>query len=65
MKECQYLPQCGFFNKYNSSNNLACQGFISQYCKGAKMDQCKRLEYRIKNGTPPSHDMLPSGAMMM
>ena len=58
---CNYLETCGFFRKYHESKNLACKGFISLYCKGLKMDQCKRLEYRKEHGVPPEDDMMPSG----
>ena len=61
--ECEYLETCGFFKKYGSTKDLACRGFIAMYCKGDKMNECKRLEYRKKNGVPPSDDMMPTGQM--
>ena len=60
-KECELLVKCGFFKKYESTKDLVCKGFISMYCKGPKMDECKRLEYRKTHGTPPSDDMMPTG----
>jgi len=60
-QECESLPKCGFFKKYEATKDLACKGFINMFCKGPKMDQCKRKEYRQKNGKPPSDDMMPSG----
>lgn len=60
--ECKLLDTCGFFNKYQSTQDLACKGFISLYCKGPKMKECKRLEYREKNGKSPNDDMMPNGA---
>ena len=63
-QECDSLPKCGFFKKYDSANNLACRGFIAQYCKGSKMDQCKRKDYKKAHGTPPPDDMMPSGQMI-
>jgi hypothetical protein len=62
--ECQYLSTCGFFKKYQLSKDLACKGFIAMYCKGPKMNDCKRLEYRKKNGKPPIDDMMPSGHIL-
>jgi hypothetical protein len=62
--QCELLEKCGFFKKYESTKELACKGFINQYCKGPKQSECKRLEYRKKNGVPPSEDMMPSGHMM-
>ncbi len=59
--ECELLANCGFFRKHQASKELACRGFVQQYCKGPKMDECKRKEYRNKNGTAPSDDMLPNG----
>lgn len=62
--ECKMLATCGFFKKYQDSKELACRGFILQYCKGDKMNDCKRLEFRMKNGVPPSEDMMPNGQMI-
>ncbi|HBF88699.1 MAG TPA: hypothetical protein DDX39_08665 [Bacteroidales bacterium] len=59
--ECNLLATCGFFKKYQSSKELVCKGFISMYCKGGKQSECKRMEYRKKNGVPPVDDMMPSG----
>ncbi len=63
-KECELLQACGFFKKHCTTNQLACQGFISMYCKGDKMDQCKRKLYRRQHGVPPTDDMLPSGQIL-
>ena len=60
-QECELLEKCGFFKKHQSSNDLACKGFINQYCRGARMNECKRKEYRKQHGAPPSDDMTPSG----
>lgn len=65
MQECELLTTCGFFKKYQATKDLACKGFIAQYCRGPKMDQCKRKEYRAKNGVPPADDMMPSGQMIV
>jgi hypothetical protein len=61
---CEALEKCGFFNKYQGINNLACTGFINQYCKGEKLHDCERKKYREKHGQPPSDDMMPSGQMV-
>ena len=63
-QECDLLATCGFFKKYQKTKDLACQGFISKFCKGPKMDQCKRREYRDKHGKPPSDEMMPTGQMI-
>ena len=60
-QECEMLSTCGFLKKYQKSKNMACKGFIQKYCKGSKMDQCKRKEYLETHGTPPPDDMMPSG----
>ena len=60
-RECELFEQCGFFKKHMSTQELACRGFILQYCKGPKLDQCKRRAYQQEHGTAPSDDMLPSG----
>lgn len=61
---CANLQNCGFFVKYGAKKNLACQGFISMYCKGEKMMECKRMAFKKENGVPPSDDMMPSGQMV-
>ena len=63
-QECELLSKCGFFNKYKETKSAACNGLIRLYCKGEKMNECKRKEYRLKNGTPPSDDMYPNGSMV-
>ena len=60
-QECEKLKTCGFFSKYGEIKDLACRGFVNQYCKGDKMDQCKRKEYSRKHGESPSDDMMPTG----
>ncbi len=62
--ECELLNKCGFFKKYQSTKDMICKGFIAMYCKGGKMNECKRLEYRNANGVPPADDMMPSGQMI-
>ena len=64
-KECEMLSKCGFFKKYQGTKDLVCRGFIAMYCKGNKMNECKRMEYRKKNGVPPSDDMMPSGQFVV
>ena len=58
---CQFLSACAFFNKYKESLGSAYDGFVALYCKGPKLEQCKRRQYRIENGLPPDDDMLPNG----
>jgi len=62
--KCELLDKCGFFLKYRETLNLACRGFIQTFCEGERMDECKRKEYRLKHGTPPADDMMPSGQMV-
>lgn len=62
--ECELLKNCGFFKKHQETKDLACKGFIRQYCKGPKMDKCERKAYRAKHGKPPSDDMMPNGWMI-
>ena len=59
--ECDLLSKCGFFKKYMDSREAACRGFISLYCRGSKMAECKRKEFRKAHGTPPPDNMLPNG----
>lgn len=64
MEACEQLERCGFFRKYKESNELACLGFIRQYCKGVKMSKCKRKYFFENNSHPPSDNMLPNGALL-
>lgn len=63
-QECELLANCGFFKAHQASNDLACKGFIKQYCRGPLMNQCKRKEYRQKNGVAPADNMMPNGALL-
>jgi hypothetical protein len=63
-QECELLANCGFFKKYQSTNDIACKGLIRQYCKGPLMDRCKRKEYRTKHNAAPPDEMMPSGRML-
>ncbi len=62
--QCDLLVVCGFFKKYQDAKDLACKGFIRSYCKGPKMDECKRKEFRKQHGYPPPDEMMPTGHMM-
>ena len=64
-QECELLPTCGFFKAHEATNDLACKGFIRQFCRGPRMAECKRKEYRAKHGTPPPDDMMPNGNMLV
>ncbi len=64
MVECELLETCGFFRVYSDTLDMACRGFIKTYCKGERMDECKRKEYRLQHGEPPVDDMLPTGQMI-
>ena len=63
-ENCESLAKCGFFKKYNESKQLACKGFIASYCKGAKQQECKRMQFRKQHGQAPSDDMMPNGMMI-
>lgn len=63
-QKCQHLQNCGFFQKYQSGKNLTCKVFVMRFCEGTEMENCKRKEYRMKHGNPPSDEMMPSGQMM-
>jgi hypothetical protein len=64
MSTCDLLDKCGFFQKHQKSSWAACQGFITLYCQGPKMEECKRKAYRKEHGAPPPDDLLPSGQMI-
>lgn len=65
MSDCPGLPNCGFMKKYTGTKNLACQGFMALFCRGAKQSECMRKQYKAAHGgTPPSDDMMPNGMMI-
>jgi hypothetical protein len=64
METCELIDKCGFLIRYSPSNQLACQGFINRYCNGELKDQCKRKAFKMKNGTPPPDNMLPTGTFL-
>lgn len=64
MIDCELLADCGFFQKYQDTLDMACRGFLNTYCRGEKMDECERKKYRMEHGKPPSDDMMPSGQMI-
>jgi len=41
---CEKLTTCDFFKKYSEVKDLACRGFINQYCLGDKLNECKRKQ---------------------
>jgi hypothetical protein len=59
--ECELLPICGFFKKHGVSEKRLSQDMVKKFCKGDEHLSCKRFEYRLRYGAPPSDDMLPSG----
>jgi hypothetical protein len=64
MAECGNLQKCGFCKKYKDTKSLAVKGFIDMYCKTEKQSECKRKEYKEKNGVLPSDDMMPNGGFI-
>ena len=64
MADCELLPRCGFFLKYQDTLDLACRGFVRSFCKGPKQTECARRLYRVEHGCPPDDDMMPSGQMI-
>jgi hypothetical protein len=64
MEECFLLEKCGFFNRYNCSGDINCQELIETYCRGERMQECKRLQYRNHYGVAPSDNMMPTGKII-
>jgi hypothetical protein len=60
-QQCEFLPTCGFFNKYQPTKSLVCKVFIITHCKGTQMDECHRKHHQEVYGTPPPDNMLPNG----
>ena len=59
---CERLNKCSFFKKYKE--DLAptdYQLLMENYCKGALMSRCSRLEYEQKNGHKPPDNLSPIG----
>jgi hypothetical protein len=64
MAECEKLPQCGFYQKYRSSRDILCRGFLAMYCRGPKMDDCARKKHFAEHGIPPVDEMAPNGHIL-
>lgn len=64
MSDCPNLEKCGFVKKYGESRAHAVKGFVKMYCKNEKQNECKRKEYKQKNGVAPSDEMLPNGGFI-
>jgi hypothetical protein len=62
--DCENIEKCGFFKKYQETKNLACQGFLGMYCKGARQGECQRKAYRAAHNAPPPDDMMPNGGIV-
>lgn len=61
MPECENLDNCYFFIEYSENPDVDCTEIIKVYCRGPKMAECKRKEFKDKNGYPPPPDMMPDG----
>jgi len=61
IEPCERLENCGFFEKYRATKDLACRGFMRLYCMGPKQSECRRKTYWSEHGVPPSDDIMPSG----
>jgi hypothetical protein len=59
---CQFLDKCAFFIQYKDLLGSAYDGFVRMYCKGPRLEKCKRRQFRLEKGVPPAQDMLPNGA---
>jgi len=62
---CQFLENCAFFIQYKHLIGSAYEGFVRMYCKGPRLEQCKRRQFRLEKGVPPAQDMLPNGAQFV
>ena len=40
-QECEKLETCGFFIKDGEVKDLACRGFVNQYCRETKWTNAK------------------------
>jgi hypothetical protein len=64
--ECANLEKCSFVIACNElDKGMAAQGFITQYCKGKKMESCirKRLCDKFGKSVVPKN-MMPNGAAL-
>ena len=48
-------------NKWKNSKFVPVKDFIDMFCKGAKLNECIRLNYLEINGEKPSDDLMPNG----
>jgi len=64
MPECELRTRCGFFRNHADGFSLGWKGFVTAYCRGSRMKDCRRREYFETHGKFPPDDLLPSGKKM-
>lgn len=62
---CENLEKCPFFQKHR--DELAPTGYqllVENYCKGALMERCARLEYESTKGEKAPANLSPTGVSL-
>jgi hypothetical protein len=61
---CEMRGNCGFMRQYDDRLRELTHFYGVLYCTGMKMRECKRLEYQLLHGVPPSDGMMPNGMVV-
>ena len=64
MADCELLAECAFFKKYAKTHVAMCNGMIAEYCRGSKLNECKRKQHQLKYEELPPENMLPGGSII-
>ncbi|MCE1189574.1 MAG: hypothetical protein LWX56_10595 [Ignavibacteria bacterium] len=65
MKDCENLANCGFFNKFQSNNEVIKNGWINLYCADIdKSAKCERKKLKQATGKAPDDRMAPTGRIL-
>lgn len=61
MHECQHLDECEFVLRYVAQVKPHWDDFVTLYCRGDFLDNCKRLQQFRELGSLPDSSLMPTG----
>ncbi|RMF43044.1 MAG: hypothetical protein D6751_11090 [Deltaproteobacteria bacterium] len=61
MERCQFIDQCGFYQRFATKNSAAWRGLFDSYCCGGLVEYCERYRLYSAESIRFSDDMMPNG----
>lgn len=61
MEQCEFLGQCGFYQRFATKNSPAWRGLFDSYCCGGLVHHCERNKLYRSETVKFSDDMMPNG----